>query len=130
LRWLPELGLDPSKWDIHAARRIIVDQDPIRSRSSVLLSATVMRSFLRHMASEGRWSPALAAAVPPAPRQRLSTLPRPVPAEVIERVIASCDGVLLPRRAKKGCRNIKNNRTCSDVIRRQSGDVASRGGCK
>ena len=50
-----------------------------------------MRMYLRFLVSEGGIAPALLAAVPTVPQWRLSTLPRYIPADDVERSIVSCD---------------------------------------
>ncbi len=49
-----------------------------------------MRMYLRFLVSEGSVAAALVEVVPTVPQWRLSTLPRYIPAEDVERTIASC----------------------------------------
>jgi site-specific recombinase XerD len=90
-RWLPALGVDPTAYDAATIRNVVLDQDPGRSRTSVQMTTTVLRSYLRFLAARGECRPELVHAVPPAPRRRLAMLPRYVGPAVIERIIASCD---------------------------------------
>ena len=89
-RWLPTLGPDPTRYTATVIRTIALDQEPARSRTSVHMTVTVLRSFLRFTASTGACPATLAEAVPPAIRRRLATLPRHAASTTIEAIIASC----------------------------------------
>jgi site-specific recombinase XerD len=90
-RWLPQLGCDPASYDAATIRGVVLDQEPQRSSASVRMTVTVLRSYLRFLASRSECRPELVHAVPPAQRRRLATLPRYVSPAVIERIVASCD---------------------------------------
>jgi site-specific recombinase XerD len=90
-RWLPALGTDAAAYDAAALRRVVLDQDLQRSRASVRLTVTVLRTYLRFLVARGECRPELVYAVPPAPRRRLATLPRYASPATIERIVASCD---------------------------------------
>ena len=89
-RWIGALGTDPKHYDAATIRSIVVDQGPERSRSSIRMTVTVLRAFLRFTVSHGLCAPFLLHAVPPAIRRKLSTVPRTIPAATIEDIIASC----------------------------------------
>lgn len=89
-RWLDHLGATPKDYNVAAIRSIVLDQGEERSRSSVRMTVTVLRSFLRFTIIQGECAPALLHAVPPAVRRRLSTVPRTIPTAKIEEIIASC----------------------------------------
>jgi site-specific recombinase XerD len=89
-RWLERLGATPKDYNAAAIRSIVLDQGEERSRSSVRMTVTVLRSFLRFTIVQGQCSPSLLHAVPPAVRRRLSTVPRTIPTAKIEEIIASC----------------------------------------
>ena len=61
------------------------------SRDLVRRETSALRLYLRFLVLEGLGRPGLVAAVPTVPLQRFSTLPRHLPREDIERIIASCD---------------------------------------
>ena len=92
MSWLPTLGPNPARYAAAAVRSIAIEQEPSRSRSSVRMTVTVLRSFLRFAASTRACPAALAEAVPPAVRRRLATLPRYAAPPTIEAIIASCNG--------------------------------------
>lgn len=88
---LPDLGDEPELYDVALIRRVLFVHMEDRTRDYVRRLASAMRMYLRFLASEGNVSAALAAAVPTVPEWRLSTLPRYISADDIERAIASCD---------------------------------------
>ena len=90
-RWLFSLGGDPAAYDAGTIRSVVLNQEPRRSRASVQMTTTVLRSYLRFLAVRGECRPELAHAVPPAPRRRLATIPRYAGPAVIERIIESCN---------------------------------------
>jgi site-specific recombinase XerD len=90
-RWLPVLGPDPAAYEAVAIRNVVLNQAPSRSRSSVRLTATVLRSYLVFLAARNECRPELYHAVPSVARQRLASLPRYASAATIERIIASCE---------------------------------------
>jgi site-specific recombinase XerD len=89
-RWLMKLGSEP--WGITAAavRSIVLDQGEDRSRSSVRMTITVLRTFLRFMVGQRHCAPSLLLAVPSGARRKLSTVPKTIPASTIEEIVASC----------------------------------------
>lgn len=89
-RWLDRLGAAPKDYSAASIRSIVLDQGEERSRSSVRMTVTVLRSFLRFTIIQGQCAPSLLHAVPPAVRRKLSTLPRTIPTAKIEEIIASC----------------------------------------
>jgi integrase len=95
LRWLPLLGSDPTAYNAGTIRNVVLNQEPRRSRASVQMTTTVLRSYLRFLAARGECRPELAHSVPPAPRRRLASLPRYTGPAVIERIIESCDTTTL-----------------------------------
>ncbi len=87
---LPELGDDPGRYDASLIRSVLLDQLEHRSPERARSLITSMRMYLRFLASEGVVAGALVNAVPTMRRCRLSTLPRYIPAEDVERAIATC----------------------------------------
>jgi site-specific recombinase XerD len=89
-RWIHGLGADPTVYDAAAIRNVVLSQAPSRSRSSVRMTATVLRSYLRFLAARSECRPELCQAVPSVARRRLASLPRYASPSTIERIIASC----------------------------------------
>lgn len=61
------------------------------SLKSTQLMMTALRSFLRYLFQRGELSANLAASVPAVTNRRLSTVPRYLPPEEIERVLKTCN---------------------------------------
>jgi len=84
-------GENPSKLDAQGMRKFVLN----RSRSSGWATAkrctTALRMFLRFLIAEGRCRAGLLGAIPVLAHWRLSSLPRYVSPEAVERVIDSCD---------------------------------------
>ncbi len=92
---LPALGVDPCVYGAELIRRVLSAQMENRSQDYVRQLTISMRMYLRFLVSEGSVAAALVEAVPTVPQWRLSTLPRYIPAEDVERTIASCgDGLV------------------------------------
>ena len=87
---LPALGDDPRAYDAALIRQVLFEAIEHRSRNCARKLTIAMRMYLRFLVSEGSIAAALIAAVPTVPRWRLSTLPRYIPADDVERTIASC----------------------------------------
>ena len=86
-----ELGVDPGRYDAALVRDVLLRRFATASRSHARGLATSMRMYLRFLAARGECSPTLLGAVPTGPGWRLCELPRYVPPDDIERVIASCN---------------------------------------
>jgi site-specific recombinase XerD len=79
--------------DVRAAdvHRFIVLRAQAGSLTRAKLVVTALRSFLRFLQERGLLATDLAAAVPGVAGWRLSHLPKALPAEQVERLLASCD---------------------------------------
>ena len=71
--------------------RFIVRHSRGFARSHAKGLATALRSFLRHLHQRGDIAVDLAGAIPPITNWRLSELPKSLPPEGVESVLASCD---------------------------------------
>jgi len=90
-RMLPKLGCDPSKFTATTIRETVCDQARSNGRAQAKCIVTALRSFLKFLASQGRLLPELLGAVPTLPHWQLSSLPKYLPEEEVERLISSCD---------------------------------------
>jgi integrase/recombinase XerD len=88
---LPSLGDDPSVYDAALVRRVLLTQVDQLSRGYAKTYVVALRALLRFLAAHGRCRPHLDRAVPTLPEWKLSTLPRYLQRDDVERVIASCD---------------------------------------
>ena len=90
---LPHLGDDPDRYTATLFRHTVQRRLEMASRELVRREISALRLYLRFLALEGLCRPGLADAVPSVSRQQFTTLPRHLPQEDIERIIASCDPV-------------------------------------
>lgn len=85
------LGADTSQYDSALVRQVLLREFANCSIRRAKTFARAMRMYLRFLASIGVCSARLVNSVPSPAQWRLSTLPRYMPMEDVERVIASCD---------------------------------------
>jgi len=85
------LGSDPRRYDAAKLRGFVLEYSKDHGRSEVQNTASALRMFMRYLSVEGQCSADLIAAVPKVAHWRLATLPRYLPAESVEKVIATCD---------------------------------------
>jgi integrase/recombinase XerD len=84
-------GENPSKLDAHRLRHFVLRQSRAAGWAAAKKCTTALRMFLRFVIAEGRCPAGLLGAIPVLPHWRLTSLPRYLPPEHIERLIASCD---------------------------------------
>ena len=89
--FLAGLGKDPERYDAERIRQVLLTRFEKASWTHARSLATAMRMYLRFLAAGGACPPRLVDAVPTAPAWQLARLPRYLPAEAIDRVIACCD---------------------------------------
>ena len=89
--FVEELGRDPARYDPERIRDVLLARFQGTSWAHAKSLATSMRTYLGFLASSGACPSRLVDAVPSAPAWRLDRLPRFLPAEAIDRVIACCD---------------------------------------
>ena len=81
----------PNLYSAPALRAYFLQQvNPLHPEKSKNL-ATALRMFLRFLVARGESAPGLEFAIPTVARWRLSTLPKYVQPEEVEKLIASCD---------------------------------------
>ena len=84
-------GGDLSHLDARGLRELVLQQSRSTGWATAKHCTTALRMFLRFLISEGRCSAALLGAIPTLAHWRLSAVPRYLPPEDVERLIASCD---------------------------------------
>ena len=89
---LTVLGENPEAYDVHLIRAAFWKQIENRSSGHAKEVATLMRMYLRFLVSEGCVAASLIEAIPTVPQWRLSTLPRYISDEDVERTIKCCNG--------------------------------------
>lgn len=88
---LGRLGEEPRGWDARGLRDFVLEGSRTCGWAAAKKRTTALRMFLRFLIAEGRCGSTLGGAIPVLAHRRLSSLPRYLPADDVERVIASCD---------------------------------------
>lgn len=88
---LKRLGEDPAKFDAQSLRQFLLDKSQQSGWATVKNCTTALRMFLRFLIAEGKCPPGLDAAIPVLAHWRLSSLPRHIQPEEVERIIACCN---------------------------------------
>ena len=91
LALLEEAHDDVTHIDAKLLRDLVLRRAAAGFRKRPRADVTALRMFIRFLASTGQCPAALEGAVPNVASWRLAPLPRYLPAEDVERVIASCD---------------------------------------
>jgi len=88
---LKRLGEDSARFDAHNLRQFILEISQHSGWATAKKCTTAVRMFLRFLIAEGKCAVGLDAAIPVLAHWRLSSLPRYIQPEEVERVITSCD---------------------------------------
>lgn len=89
-RWLDDLGATPKEYNAADIRSIVLGQGEERSRSSVRMTVTVLRAFLRFKIVQNQCASSLLYAVPSAVSRKLSKVPSTISRDQIEEIIKAC----------------------------------------
>ena len=84
-------GENPGELDAHRLRQFVLQQSQATGWATVKRCTTALRMFLRFLIAEGRCPAGLLGAIPTLPHWRLTSLPRYLPPDDVERLIAACD---------------------------------------
>ena len=127
---LTRLGEEPGTWQARDLRQFVLDGSQTCGWAAAKKRTTALRMFVRFLVAEGQCASDLHAAIPTLVHRRLSSLPRYLCAEDVERVIASCDvaseaglrdRAILLLLARLGLR-------AGDIVQLRLGDIDWRGG--
>jgi len=88
---LKQIGEDPGKFDAQSLRQFVLDTSKRCGWAASKQCTTALRMFLRFLIADGKCATGLDAAIPVLAHWRLSSLPRYLQSDEVERVIASCD---------------------------------------
>ena len=88
---LKRLGEDPAKFDAQSLRQFLLEKSHQSGWATVKNCTTALRMFLRFLIAKGKCAPDLDAAIPVLAHWRLSSLPRYIQPEEVERIIACCN---------------------------------------
>jgi integrase/recombinase XerD len=84
-------GEDPCELNARSLRQFVETQNRTGEWAAAKRCTTALRMFLRFLIAEGRCRAGLLGAIPVLPHWRLTSLPRYLPSDDVERIIASCD---------------------------------------
>ncbi len=88
---LKRIGDDPDRLDAKSLRQLVLEKSQQCGLDAAKTCTTALRMFLRFLIAEGKCSADLFGAVPVLAHWRLSSLPRYLEPEEVERIISSCD---------------------------------------
>lgn len=88
---LRSVGENPGDLDAAGLRQFVLQQSRTTGWAATKSCTTALRMFLRFLIAEGRCRADLLGAIPVVAHWRLAALPRYLPVEDVERVIASCE---------------------------------------
>jgi site-specific recombinase XerD len=88
---LKRFGEDPVRFDAKSLRQFVLEKSQQCGWAAAKKCTTALRMFLRFLTAEGRCAADLAGAIPVLAHWRLSSLPRYLQAEEVERIISCCD---------------------------------------
>lgn len=86
-----QFGEDPRKLDAQCLRSFVLSQSRRTGWATAKKCTTALRMYLRFLIAEGRCRAGLLGAIPVLAHWRLSSLPRYLAPEAVERIIDSCD---------------------------------------
>lgn len=84
-------GENPDDLNAAGLRQFVLQQSRTAGWAAAKSCTTALRMFLRFLIAEGRCPADLLGAIPVLAHWRLASLPRYLPAEEVERLIASCE---------------------------------------
>ena len=88
---LDAVGDDPARLDAAGVRRFVLAYVERHAPASAGCVTTIVRCLLRWLVARGRCPTGLPEAVPKVPTWRLASLPRYLPDDDVERIVAACD---------------------------------------
>jgi site-specific recombinase XerD len=88
---LKTVGADPRRFDSQNLRKFVLERSQRSGWATAKKCTTALRMFLRFLIAEDKCAAGLDAAIPVLAHWRLSSLPRYLQSEEVERVIAACD---------------------------------------
>ncbi len=95
---LKRLGEDPGRFDAKSLRQFVLEKSQQCGWAAAKTCTTALRMFLRFLIAEGKCPANLGTAIPVLAHWRLSSLPRYLQPEEVERIISSCGTMPIGRR--------------------------------
>lgn len=85
------MGDDPSRFDAQGLRKFVLNRSRSCGKAKAKTMVTALRAFIRFLITAGLCPVGLDAAIPTLAHWHLSTLPRYLQAEEVERIVAACN---------------------------------------
>lgn len=126
---LRRVGPEPTTLDARCLREFVLESSHTCGWAAAKKRTTALRMFVRFLIAEGKCDSGLTGAIPVIAHWRLASLPRYLPADDIERLIASCsattpvgkrDRAILLLLARLGLR-------AGDIVQLRLGDLDWKG---
>jgi integrase/recombinase XerD len=89
---LQELGTDPTRYTATALAEVVIRLRPSRGPVGIKLFVTVLRMYLRYLASVSAVQAEMHRAVPGVAHWRLASTPRYLEPEAVAKLLAACAG--------------------------------------
>jgi integrase/recombinase XerD len=126
---LTRLGEEPGRWQARDLRQFVLDGSQTSGWAAAKKRTTALRMFVQFLVAEGHCASDLHGAIPTLVHRRLSSLPRYLSAEDVERVVGSCDAA-----AEAGLRDraillllARLGLRAGDIVQLRLGDIDWRG---
>jgi integrase/recombinase XerD len=118
-------GEDPAAFHAQMLRNFVLEKTQQCGWAAAKRCITAVRAFLRFLIADGRCAAGLDAAIPALAHWRLSTLPRYLQPEDVERVIASCDSTTQVGRRDRAILLLlaRMGLRAGDIFRLRPGDI-------
>ena len=84
-------GEDPVRFEARSLREFVLEKSQQNGWAAAKMCTTAIRMFLRFLIAEGKCATGLDEAIPVLAHWRLSSIPRYVQPEEVERIIDTCD---------------------------------------
>ena len=88
---LKHVGEDPATLDARSLRAFVMEGRQTCGWAAAKKRTTALRMFVRFLIADGQCATGLDGAIPVLAHWRLTSLPRYLPSDDVERLIASCD---------------------------------------
>ena len=88
---LKRVGDEPARWDARSLREFILEGSRTSGWAAAKKRSAALRMLLRFLVAEGRCASGLDGGSPVLVHRRLSSLPRYLVADDVERFVVSCD---------------------------------------
>ena len=88
---LKRFGEDPFRYEARSLREFVLQKSQQNGWGASKTCTTAIRMFLRFLIAEGKCAPGLDEAIPVLAHWRLSSIPRYLQPEEVERIIDTCD---------------------------------------